>query len=34
MDIEGLIDLFVSRIAEYEASPPPPDWNGATRMQG
>jgi len=34
LGVEGLIDLFVSRIAEFEASPPPEDWNGAARMQG
>jgi adenylate cyclase len=24
-----LYDLYEARIANYQANPPPPDWNGA-----
>ncbi len=28
LDPQGLADVFLERIAEYRAAPPPPDWNG------
>ena len=27
-DLSGLYDLYEERITEYEANPPPSDWDG------
>ena len=27
-ELDGLYDLYVERIAEFRANPPPPDWDG------
>jgi len=28
IDVSGLYDMYVERIATYRLEPPPPDWDG------